>query len=402
MTLIGYHASHEQFAPDELLTFVKAAEAAGFQAAKSSDHFHPWSERQGQSGFAWSWLGAALEATRLRFGCVSSPGYRYHPAVLAQAAATLGVMYPGRFWFALGSGEAINEAITGLPWPEKAERNARLRECVEIVRALFGGETVTHRGRVTAIEAQLYSRPRQPVSLLGAALSPATARFAGEWADGLLTTAGTDIGRVTQVIDAFRDGGGGDKPIILQAALSWAASEEEALDHAMDQWRHGAIGGEVTYDLRRAGDFDKIAKSVQEADVRDALPVSSSLSFHEDWLSRLVELGPAELHLHQVGRNQLEFIEAFGTRVLPRLAERLARAPRGDWQLGGTASRGHTQGAPAYRDGAKPGPSSSEVQVRPAGPEGMRKPPRRQRTATDEVSAESFPASDPPATNRFD
>jgi coenzyme F420-dependent glucose-6-phosphate dehydrogenase len=113
MTKIGYHASHEQFAPSDLLHYVRLAERSGFQCAKSSDHFHPWSERQGQSGFAWSWLGAAMQATALPFGIISAPGYRYHPAVLAQAAATVGQMFPGRLWLALGSGEAINESITG-------------------------------------------------------------------------------------------------------------------------------------------------------------------------------------------------------------------------------------------------------------------------------------------------
>src|SRR5688572_28026993 len=126
MVRISYHASHEQFAPSRLLQLVQQAEAAGFSEAKSSDHFHPWSERQSQSGFAWSWLVAALQATRFPIGVVSSAGYRYHSAVLAPAAATLGEMYPGRFWLALGSGEAINEAISGEAWPEKAERNARL------------------------------------------------------------------------------------------------------------------------------------------------------------------------------------------------------------------------------------------------------------------------------------
>ena len=108
MARIGYHASHEQFSPGDLLELVKSAEQAGFVCAMSSDHFHPWSERQGQSGYAWSWLGAALEGTRLPFGVISAPGWRYNPAVLAQAAATLCQMYPGRFWMALGSGEAIN------------------------------------------------------------------------------------------------------------------------------------------------------------------------------------------------------------------------------------------------------------------------------------------------------
>jgi probable non-F420 flavinoid oxidoreductase len=396
MTLIGYHASHEQFAPDQLLRFVRAAEAAGFQAAKSSDHFHPWSERQGQSGFAWTWLGAALQATALPIGMISAPGYRYHPAVLAQAAATAGLMYPGRFWLALGSGEAINEAITGLAWPEKPERNARLRECADIVRALFAGETVTHRGRVTVVEATLHSRPAQAVPLYGAAVSPATARFVGGWADGLLTTASADIGAVRRVVDAFHAGGGEGKPVILQAALSWAGTEDGAVAQALDQWRHCTIGGEAVWDLRRPGDFDAVSRAASPDDLRRALPISSSLSFHADWIGRLLELGPAELHLHCVGGNQLEFIETFGSRVLPSLGQRpvAQTRPRPKAPVAG--------GASAFRDARKAGPDAAGVQVRPAGPEAMREAPRRQWTAEDEASDESFPASDPPAANRFD
>src|SRR5687767_13176998 len=153
MPLIGYHCSHEQYAPAELLANVKLAAAAGFTAAMCSDHFSPWSERQGHSGYAWSWLGAALQATGIPFGVVTVPGYRYHVAVLAQKAATLAEMFPGRFWAALGSGEAMNEHITGERWPTKPERNARLKECVDIIRALWRGETVTHRGLVTVEEA---------------------------------------------------------------------------------------------------------------------------------------------------------------------------------------------------------------------------------------------------------
>src|SRR3712207_2141353 len=148
MPTIGWHASHEQIAPSELLAAVGEAEAAGFQAAMCSDHITPWSEAQGQSGFAWSWLGAALATTSLRFGVVNAPGQRYHPAVIAQAAATLAEMFPGRFWAALGTGEASNERITGDPWPDKPTRNARLAESVEVMRALFAGEGVTHDGLV--------------------------------------------------------------------------------------------------------------------------------------------------------------------------------------------------------------------------------------------------------------
>src|SRR5919202_3358811 len=134
MARIGYHASHEQFAPSELLRLVQCAEAAGFDCAMSSDHFRPWGPSQGQSGFAWAWLGAALQATSRPFGVISAPGYRYQPAILAQAAATLCEMFPGRLWLALGSGQRLNEDLTGTAWPNKEERNARLEECAGIMR----------------------------------------------------------------------------------------------------------------------------------------------------------------------------------------------------------------------------------------------------------------------------
>lgn len=320
MTLIGYHASHEQFAPSALREFVVLAEQAGFQAAKSSDHFHPWSERQGQSGFAWSWLGAAMQATRLPFGIISAPGYRYHPAVLAQAAATCGEMFSGRLWLALGSGEAINEAITGEAWPEKAERNARLAECAEIIRALFDGETVTHRGRVTVVEAKLYSRPTNRVPLIGAAVSPESAAVVGKWADGLLTTTGGDVETARKVVAAFKVAAGDDKPIYFQHALSWAADEDEAFSQALDQWGPVAAGGEVNWDLRRPADFDRIGRTVRKEDIAQTVKVSSDVSRHLGWINELIELGADHIYLHCVGRNQLAFIESFG-RHIPAMSD---------------------------------------------------------------------------------
>jgi coenzyme F420-dependent glucose-6-phosphate dehydrogenase len=315
MTLIGYHASHEQFSPSQLRDLVVLAEQCGFQAAKSSDHFHPWSERQGHSGHAWSWLGATMQASSLPFGIISAPGYRYHPAVLAQAATTCGELFPGRLWLALGSGEAINEAITGVAWPEKAERNARLAECVEVIKALFAGERVTHRGRITVIEAKLYSRPETPIPLFGAAVSAATAAFVGSWADGLLTTSGGDIGVTREVISAFRAVAGENKPIYLQHALSWAPTEDEALNQALDQWGPVAAGGEVNWDLRRPADFDRIGRSIGPDQIRECLKVSADISRHLSWIEELATLGVDHIYLHCVGRNQSAFIENFGPRL---------------------------------------------------------------------------------------
>ena len=316
MTALGYHASHEQFAPSALLDYVRRAEAAGFDCAKSSDHFHPWSEKQGQSGFAWSWLGAAMQATSLPFGMISAPGYRYHPAILAQAAATIGEMFPSRLWLALGSGEALNEAITGLPWPDKAERNALLAECVAVIRALLAGETVTHRGRVTVIEARLYTRPTTPVPLYGAAVTPETAAFVGGWADGLLTT-GTDVETLRAVIEAFRSHGGAGKPVHLQHGLSWAPTEAEAVANALDQWAPLAAGGDVSWNLSQPADFDMVGRLTTEEAIRACVAVSADLGRHRQWLADLVALDVAAIHLHCVGRNQAAFIDAFGADILP-------------------------------------------------------------------------------------
>lgn len=317
MAQIGYHASHEQFGPADLLRLVRLAEQAGFGAAKSSDHFHPWSERQGQSGFAWTWMGSAMQATALPFGLITAPGYRHHPANVAQAAATLGAMYPGRFWLALGSGEAINEAILGEYWPEKAERNARLAECVAVIRALLSGEEVTHRGRITVVEARLYSLPETPVPLFGAAVSAETAAWVAGWADGLLTVGGAPED-VARVVRAFREAGGADKPVHIQHALSWAPDEQAALAEAMNQWAPVIAGGEVNWDLRRPADFDRLARLVNEEEMRRCVAVSSDPGWHLDRIAALAGLGDC-VHLHCVGRNQQAFIDCFGQKVLPQL-----------------------------------------------------------------------------------
>ena len=315
MVRIGYHASHEQFAPSRLLSLVQRAEAAGFSEAKSSDHFHPWSERQRQSGFAWSWLGAALQATGFPIGVVSAAGYRYHPAVLAQAAATLGEMYPGRFWLALGSGEAINEAITGEAWPEKAERNARLAECVEVMRELFEGERVTHRGRITVIEAKLYSRPITPIPLFGAAVTTETAAKAAAWADGLLI-AGHEVKAVKPLVEAFRDKGREGRPIHLQLALSYSTSIAEAEAQALEQWAPASLGGEVAWDLRRPTDFDQASRFMRAEDMRGFVLITDSLAELEDRIAALAAIGVDVVQLHQVGVNQEQFIDAIAESQL--------------------------------------------------------------------------------------
>jgi probable non-F420 flavinoid oxidoreductase len=328
MAIFGYHASHEQLPPSGLLSCVQLAEQAGFQAAMCSDHFAPWSAAQGHSGFAWSWLGAALQATGLPFGCVTAPGQRYHPAIVAQAAATLAELFPGRFWMALGSGEALNEHITGTGWPVKPERDARLLECVAVIRALLAGETVSHRGLVTVDRARLWSRPASPPPLLGAAVSAETARRVGGWADGLITVNQPDD-RLRRVVDAFRAGGGEGKPISLQVHVAYDEDEATALATAHRQWANGALDGSLCWELELPEQFEAATRHVRPDDLRDAVLVCADPRRLAESLAGYVELGFDAVYLHEVGGDQRRFIELAGGEVLPLLdGDRSAAVPR--------------------------------------------------------------------------
>ncbi len=320
MPAVGFHASHEQLPPSRLVAAVKAAEAAGFQAAMCSDHLAPWSERQGHSGHAWTWLGAAMQATSLPFGVVTAPGQRYHPAENAQAIATLGDLFPGRFWAAFGSGEALNEHVTGEPWPSKPDRDARLLECVAVIRALLRGEEVTHDGRVQVDRARLWSLPEQVPLLFGAAVSEETARVAGDWADGLITVR-QPVDVLRRVIDAFHDGGGEHKPVAVQVHLSWAEDDDTALAIAHDQWRTNVFGSDLAWNLELPAQFDEAARTVRPEDVTEAVLVSADPIQHVKWLRELVDLGVDAIYLHHVGKEQERFIDVFAEHVLPEVIE---------------------------------------------------------------------------------
>ena len=327
MTRVGFHASHEQLAPSALLHAAKRADQAGFDDVSCSDHIAPWGERQGHSGFAWSWLGAALEATSVRCGVVNAPVQRYHPAIIAHAIATLAEMYPGRFWTALGSGEALNEHITGERWPDKPTRDRRLLECVDIIKALLAGEEVTHDGLVTVDRAQLWDLPAEPPMLVGAAVSEGTARTVGGWADALITISQPhDVLR--KVLDAFREGGGEGKPIFLQVHLSWDPDEATAEAVAHEQWRTNVFDSNLAWNLEVPAQFDAAAVHVTAADVREKVLVSSDLGQQLDWLQEYVALGVDSLYLHHVGQTQDAFIDAFAEHVLPSLQSGEGRTDR--------------------------------------------------------------------------
>jgi probable non-F420 flavinoid oxidoreductase len=314
---IGYHASHEQFPPSFMLQMAHAAERHGFRAISSSDHLAPWSTTQNHSGYTFTWLGGAMATTRLPYAVVHAPGQRHHPVMSAQALGTLAEMFPGRITPFLGSGQALNEHVTGDVWPVKAVRNARLAECADIMRRLLAGETVTHDGLVRVRTASLYSLPETPPPLMAAALTPKSAGHVAAWADGLITLHGPPD-TVKPVLDTFRDVAG-DKPISVQIHISWRQTMQEAEADAMDQWKSNALPPILNEELELPEQFDAASAHMDIDDLRDSVVITDSAQELIDILSGYVDLGIDRVFVHQVGLDQEAFIMRAGEELLPHL-----------------------------------------------------------------------------------
>jgi coenzyme F420-dependent glucose-6-phosphate dehydrogenase len=318
MAIISYHASHEQFKPSELLDWTVQAETYGFEGINSSDHFYPWSERQGESGFSFAWLGAAMHATRLPFGMVCAPGPRYHPALLAQAAATLSEMFPDRFWMALGSGEALNENITGDSWPDKETRNQRLLESTDVINRMLRGENVNFEGTITVHNARLYTLPERAPQIIAAAVTEKTAEWLGSWAEGMITVH-KPLKELQSMIDAFEGGGGKGKKRYLKVQLSYARTREEAFSGAWDQWRTNVLSHEHLDDFSQPAQFDKEAEKVTAEQLEKMVHISSDPQYFIKLINQYIDMGFENIILHNVNRQQEIFIRDFGGKVLPQL-----------------------------------------------------------------------------------
>ncbi|GAA1144810.1 TIGR03885 family FMN-dependent LLM class oxidoreductase [Nesterenkonia lutea] len=318
MTAYGFHASQEQIAPAQLLLDVQHAETVGFDCAMSSDHFMPWSERQGHSGFTLSWLGAALATTSFPIGSVIAPGQRYHPAIVAQATATLGAMFPGRYWTALGAGQAMNEHVTGDKWLDRDTRRRRLQECAQIISRLHRGERIhSHHGLVDVEDAYLYDRPDQPIPLYATCLSAEAAGRAADWAEGMITL--NQPGNVQgDVLTAYREAGGRG-PAMLQIHLSWAQTYAQAEDIAHDQWRTNVFGPPLDQDLPTPEHFDSAAVGVTRATVGEAVWISQHPGQLAEWIAGSAETGFEQVYLHHVGQDQRPWLDLAGEAILPEL-----------------------------------------------------------------------------------
>lgn len=321
MTRYTYHASHEQFAPAELLQYACQAEAAGFDGIFCSDHLQPWAPSQGHSGHSWAWLGAALQATRAApFATISVPGgWRYSPVLLAQMIATLGQMFPGRLpWVAFGSGEALNEVPVAGEWPAKAERQRRLREGVAIIRRLLAGECVSATEPPRAVEARIWVQPAHQPQLFAAALTEDTAREVGGWADGLLTL-GRDLEHFARVVRAFKEGGGKGKPVHAKVDLCWAASSTLAERQALTHWRFTCLGAEACSNLRQPEDFEAHSASLRPAQMHKHVLITAEPAVYVRHLRQCAQLGASTIDVHHVGEAQAAFIQMFAADVLPAL-----------------------------------------------------------------------------------
>ncbi len=328
MTTIGYAAMLEQFHPTELLDWCAQAEVAGFEAGfMVSEHFHPWTPQQGQSAFAWAFMGALGQRTSLNFGtAVTCPGFRYHPAVIAHAAATLGAMYPGRFYLGLGAGEALNEHVVGGDWPEIGIRSAMMFESIEIINKLFTGKTVKHKGEHFTLEsARLYTIPSEDkrVPVYVATAGPINAKKTGKFADGIITVGAADE-KIAMLWTKYEEGArevGKDvttSPKMLQIHVSWAGTDEQAVENAMVEWPNGGMAF-PKQDIKNPEDFAAMAKLVRPEHFKNRVLMTSDLEVHTKHIQHYVDMGFDEIHLHNVGRNQAEFIEVFGKEVLPNL-----------------------------------------------------------------------------------
>lgn len=329
MATIGYAAMLAQFGPREVLDYCEFAEKHGFSGVMAADHFQPWVPQQGQAAFVWNVLSAAGERTEGDLGTgVTAPTFRYHPAVVAQASATLAAMYPGRHWLGVGSGEAINEHVVAPYWPEAPERINRMFEAVDIIHKLFGaslaGKDHKHTGEYYRLEStRLWTMPQIPPEILVATAGPVTARRAGRSADGLITM-GAPVDKIAVLLARFAAGAreaGKDPatmPKVVQLHLSWAATDEEAMANALLEWPNGAMRFPKS-DIRSPFEVAQIAKMVRPEDFEGRMVVSADPDRHRAEIQRYLDLGFDRVYLHNVGRNQREWIEAFGRDVLPAL-----------------------------------------------------------------------------------
>ncbi|HEY7795702.1 MAG TPA: TIGR03557 family F420-dependent LLM class oxidoreductase [Gaiellaceae bacterium] len=321
MTDFGYWLSSEEHPPLDLVRHARQAEEQGFTFAMISDHFHPWIDAQGSSPFVWSVIGGIATTTeRLELATgVTAPIIRTHPAIVAQAAATAAVMLQGRFTLGVGTGENLNEHVTGARWPAPDERIELLEEAIAVMRLLWQGGEQTHRGRhYTVDHATLYTLPDEPVPIAVAAANPKAAELAGRLGDALVNVSPDE-----EIVQTYREAGG-DGPRYGQVRLCWAEDEEEAKETAFRLWRHSGLGGTINQELPRPSDFDAVAESVTIEMATEAVPCGPDPQPVLDEIRKWEDAGFDRIALHQIGPDQDGFFRFWQEELQPQLGRRQA------------------------------------------------------------------------------
>jgi coenzyme F420-dependent glucose-6-phosphate dehydrogenase len=326
----GYKASAEQFPPRRLLDLAIAAEKAGFESVWTSDHFQPWRHTDGHAPNALVWLGAAAQATeRVTLGTsVLTPSFRYNPAIVAQAIATLGCLAPGRVILGVGTGESLNEIPVGIEWPEQSERFARLKESVTLIQQLFREDFVSFEGEYfRTYHATIYDKPDEPVPIYIAASGPAAARLAGRIADGLICTSGKGAELYTETLLPAVDEGAakaGRDATTLGRMIEMKVSFDTDRARAMEDtkvWSALALSGEQKVGVDDPREMERLAKTVEDVAYRRWL-VSSDPEEHVEQIATYVDYGFDHLVFHFPGDDQEAAIARYEELILPRLRAR--------------------------------------------------------------------------------
>ena len=329
---LGYKASAEQFAPRQLLDFGVEAERQGFDSVVVSDHFQPWRHTDGHAPFSFAWLAALGERTsRVILGTsVVTPTFRYHPAIVAQAMATLSSLNPGRVMLGVGTGESLNEVpVLDIEWPESPERFARLKEAIELIERLWREDFVTHRGQYFKTRAAtIYDRPEEPVKLYVAAAGPAAARLAGRVADGFICTSGKGLELYRETLlpavaegaaKAGRDYDGIEK--MIEMKVSFDTDKQRAKEDTR-VWAALALPAEKKMGVEDPREMERLADELPLDQAASRWIVSDDPDEHIERIQPYVELGFTHLVFHAPGPDQSRFLKLYGEQILPRLRDR--------------------------------------------------------------------------------
>src|SRR3954470_11506631 len=318
MAQFGYTLSSEEHPPGDLVRNARRAEEAGLDFLSISDHYHPWVSAQGHSPFVWSVLGAIAASTeRIEVGVgVTCPTIRIHPAILAQATATTSLLFGDRFFFGVGSGENLNEHILGHRWPPPEVRLQMLEEAVTVIRELWKGETVDHRGQFYEVDnAKLFDPPAQPIPLIVSAFGPTAAEVAARLGDGYWGHSPEK-----EIVDRYSQSGG-TGPKYAQLNVCWASDEAKARKTVHEVWPNGGIAGSLSQELPTWTHFEEAATMVTEDDATKSTPCGPAVEPVLDSVRQYLDAGYTHLYFHQVGPDQEGFLRFWENELSPAVTE---------------------------------------------------------------------------------